>query len=34
METDSEEDLAAINAYYFGYITFSFYRYNRLERDQ
>jgi hypothetical protein len=34
VETDSEEDLAAINAYYFGYVTFSFYRYNRLERGQ
>ena len=32
IETDDEEDLAAINAYYFGYVTFSFYRYNQLER--
>lgn len=33
IETENEADLAAVNAYYFGYVTFSFYRYNQLERD-
>ena len=34
IQTDNEEDLAAVNAYYFGYVTFSFYRYNSLDRNQ
>ena len=34
IQTENEDDLAAVNAYYFGYVTFSFSRYNALDRNQ